>query len=64
MEKKTIKFQDSLGEYLEGCESTKVTLVDRIVANELDSIEDVVNIQIVTDINGLEEIDLWLGEIY
>ena len=64
MAKRKIELRISLGDYLQGCESTKVTLVDRIVANELDSIEDVVNIQIVTDINGLEEIDLWLGEIY
>jgi hypothetical protein len=63
MAKKVIKFQDSLGEYLKGCESTKVTLVDIIVSIELDSIENIINTQIVTDVNGLEEIELWLGEI-
>lgn len=63
MAKKTIDIQISLGEYLKGCESTKVTLEDLIVANLLDAVEDIVNIQIITDVNGLEEIELWLGEI-
>lgn len=63
MSKRTIDIQISLGEYLCGCESTKVTLEDLIVANHLDTIEDIINIQIITDVNGLEEIELYLGEI-
>lgn len=61
MEKKTIKFQDSLGEYLEGCESTKVTLKAIIIDITLDQFElesnKCVLIHIMNDIDGWDMLD-------
>lgn len=61
MAKKVIKFQDSLGEYLKGCESTKVTLKAIMIDIELEHFElkgnvDII-IGIINDIDGLNMLD-------
>jgi hypothetical protein len=61
MAKKVIKFQDSLGEYLKGCESTKVTLKAIMIDINLEHFElegnsDII-IHIINDVEGLNMLD-------
>lgn len=61
MAKKTTKFQDSLGEYLKGCESTKVTLKAIMIDINLEHFElegnsDII-ICILNDVEGLNMLD-------
>lgn len=61
MAKKVIKFQDSLGEYLKGCESTKATLKAIMIDINLEHFElegnsDII-IHIINDVEGLNMLD-------
>lgn len=61
MAKKVIKFQDSLGEYLNGCESTKVTLKAIMIDINLEHFKlegnvDII-IGIINDVEGLNTLD-------
>lgn len=62
MAKKVIKFQDSLGEYLKGCESTKVTLKAIMIDINLEHFElegsKEIIISIMNDVEGLNLLDL------
>lgn len=61
MAKKTTKFQDSLGEYLKGCESTKVTLKAIMIDINLEHFELEGNVDIligiINDVEGLNTLD-------
>lgn len=58
---KTTTIKGSLGEFLEGCESTKVTLKETIIDITLDNFEFEGNVKIVigiiNDVDGLNTLD-------
>ena len=59
MAKKVIKFQDSLGEYLKGCESTKVTLKAIKIDIDLEHFELEGNVDIIINIiNDVDSINM------
>lgn len=61
MIRRKLKFEMKQNDYLEGCESTKVTLTDMLIDIELTHIECEFNVNIVEiqrDVNILHEFEL------
>lgn len=61
MFRRKLKFEMKQNDYLEGCESTKMTLTDILIDIELTHIECEFNVNIVEiqrDVNILHELEL------